>query len=34
MRSPMSNSKEVDKALDYMFRGFSFYSEPVEEKEV
>ncbi|CDW83472.1 UNKNOWN [Stylonychia lemnae] len=32
MKSP--RSKEVEKALDQMFRGFSFYSEPVEEKEV
>lgn len=32
MKSPQS--KEVDKALDHMFKGFSFYSEPVEEKEV
>ena len=33
-KSPISNSKEVEKALDQMFRGFSFYSEPVEEQEV
>lgn len=34
LKSPMSNSKEVDRALDQMFKGFSFYSEPVEEQEV
>jgi hypothetical protein len=31
MKSPLSCSKEVDRALDQMFKGFSFYSEPVEE---
>ncbi len=34
MKSPKSNSKEVDMALDQMFKGFSFYSEPLEEQEV
>jgi hypothetical protein len=33
MKSP-GNNKDVDKALDTMFKGFSFYSEPTEEKEV
>ena len=32
MKSP--RTKEVEKALDQMFKGFSFYSEPIEEKEV
>jgi hypothetical protein len=31
MKSP---KQDVDKALDQIFKGFSFYSEPVEEREV
>jgi hypothetical protein len=31
MKSP---KQEIDKALDSIFKGFSFYSEPVEEREV
>ena len=31
MKSP---KRELDKALDSIFKGFSFYSEPVEEREV
>lgn len=29
-----SPNKDLDKALDQMFKGFSFYSEPIEEAEV
>ena len=29
-----SPNRELDKALDQMFKGFSFYSEPTEEREV
>lgn len=29
-----SPSKDLDKALTQMFKGFSFYSEPIEEAEV
>lgn len=29
-----SPNKELEKALDHMFKGFSFYSEPIEESEV
>lgn len=32
VKSPMS--KELDRVLDQMFKGFSFYSEPKEETEV
>ena len=32
IKSP--NYKDVDTALDHMFKGFSFYSEPLEEREV
>jgi hypothetical protein len=32
VKSP--KSRELDKALDHMFKGFSFYSDPKEETEV
>ena len=32
IKSP--KNKELDKVLDQMFKGFSFYSEPKEETEV
>jgi hypothetical protein len=28
------NSKEIERVLDGMLKDFSFYSEPVEEREV
>ena len=31
MSQAISPKKEIDKALDHIFKGFSFYSEPIEE---
>lgn len=34
MNKVSTSKQEIDRALDQIFKGFSFYSEPKEEKEV
>jgi hypothetical protein len=34
LKSPRTGNLKEDKNVEHMFKGFSFYSEPLEEREV